>query len=43
MNKDLAAAGAAHIDSLPSIWINGHPYLTFENLEARVAFELTEK
>jgi protein-disulfide isomerase len=43
MNKDLAAAAAAHIDSLPSIWINGHPYLTFENLEARVAFELTEK
>ena len=43
MNKDLAAATAAQVDSLPSIWINGHPYLSFENLEARVAFELANK
>lgn len=43
MNKDLAAASAAKVDSLPSIWINGHPYLTFENLEDRVGFELAQK
>jgi protein-disulfide isomerase len=43
MNKDLAAATAAQIDSLPSIWINGHPYLSFENLEARIAFELANR
>jgi protein-disulfide isomerase len=43
MKKDLAAATAAQVDSLPSIWINGHPYLSFENLEARVGFELAQK
>jgi len=43
MKKDLAAAAAAKIDSLPSIWINGHAYLSFEDLEARVAFELAGK
>ena len=43
MNRDLAAATAAQVDSLPSLWINGRPYLTFESLESRVAFELAEK
>jgi hypothetical protein len=43
MNKDLALASAANVDALPSIWVNGHPYLSFENLEERIAFELREK
>jgi thiol-disulfide isomerase/thioredoxin len=43
MAKDAAAAAVAKIDILPSIFINGRPYLTFENLEARIAFELAEK
>jgi thiol-disulfide isomerase/thioredoxin len=43
MKKDLAAAAGAKVDSLPSIWINGHPYFSFEDLEARVAFELARK
>ncbi len=43
MGKDLAAAQTAQVDSLPSIWINGRPYLSFEDLEARLAFELAEK
>ena len=43
MSRDLAAAAAAKIDSLPSIWINGHMYLPFEDLESRVAFELANK
>jgi protein-disulfide isomerase len=38
--KDRAAAQAAKVDSLPSIWINGHPFLYFEDLEARVAYEI---
>jgi protein-disulfide isomerase len=42
MAKDLAAATAAKIDGIPAIWINGHPYLTFEDLESRVAFELSK-
>ena len=43
MSEDIAAATTARVDALPSIWINGHPYLSFENLEARVAFELANK
>ena len=26
--------------SLPSLWINGHPLLSFEDLGARVDFEV---
>ena len=43
MNKDIDAAKAAHIDALPSIWINGRPELSFEDLDSRIAFELAEK
>lgn len=43
MNKDIDAAKAAHIDSLPAIWINGRPELSFEDLDSRVAFEVAEK
>jgi protein-disulfide isomerase len=38
--KDLAALKTAHVDSLPTILINGHPYFSFEDLESRIAFEL---
>jgi thiol-disulfide isomerase/thioredoxin len=43
MKKDIATATTAHVDSLPSIWINGRSYLPFEDLEARLAFELAQK
>ncbi|MGO9707813.1 MAG: DsbA family protein [Polyangiaceae bacterium] len=43
MNEDIAAATTARVDALPSIWINGHPFLSFEDLESRIAFELAEK
>ncbi len=43
MKRDIGAATAAKVDSLPSIWINGHTYLPFEDLEARLAFELAQK
>ena len=40
MARDQAAAQNAHVDSLPSIWINGRPWLSFEDLEQRIRFEL---
>jgi protein-disulfide isomerase len=43
MSKDIEAATTARVDVLPSIWINGHAYLTFEDLDTRLAFELAEK
>jgi thiol-disulfide isomerase/thioredoxin len=42
MGNDMQVAAAAGVDSLPSIWINGRPYLAFEDLDTRVAFELGE-
>jgi protein-disulfide isomerase len=41
MKRDHAAAVAARIESLPSLWINGHLLLPFEKLEDRIAFELS--
>jgi protein-disulfide isomerase len=42
MKRDLMAAAAAKVDSLPSIWINGRAYMTFESLDARIGFELAD-
>jgi protein-disulfide isomerase len=38
--KDLAAAKTAHVDSLPSLWVNGRPLHAFEDLDARIEFEI---
>jgi protein-disulfide isomerase len=42
MQRDMAAATLARVDVLPSIWINGRAYQSFEDLDARLAFELAE-
>jgi hypothetical protein len=39
--KDRELAKAVKIDGLPSIWIDGRAFFTFEDLEPRIAFELS--
>jgi predicted DsbA family dithiol-disulfide isomerase len=41
MKRDMAAAEAAKVDSLPSIWINGRELLPGEKLPQRLGFELS--
>jgi len=42
MKRDQALAQKLAIDTIPALWINGHPLLPFEKLEERVAFELAQ-
>jgi protein-disulfide isomerase len=42
MRRDQVLAQKLAIDTIPALWINGHPILPFEKLEERVAFELAQ-